>query len=88
MNTKLIVVFGLVTLVGGGMYFMSKPRSNTATTDALMTNNQTNTGTPSTPVILQKDEKMTPDSRYVTYSKAAFETAKGKKRVQIGRAHV
>lgn len=93
MNTKTIAIVGLVVLLGGGVYYISQSLSPSKPameqtggvmekkdiamepTGAMMKKEDTNA-----------DTMMKKESRYITYTKAAFDAAKGKKRVYFFHA--
>lgn len=77
MKSNTLIILGIVVLLAGGAWYFSSQRQAapaTSSNDSLM-------GQPTVVVTPGEDKMMKEESRYVVYSKAAFDAAKGKKRV-------
>lgn len=87
MNTKTLIIGGLIVIVAGGTFFYF---NTTSSPTSMLSPEPTPTYTESmeTPKdsMVKNDSMMANESRYVDYSKAAFDAAKGKKRVYFFHA--
>lgn len=92
MDKKTIAIIGLVVLLGGG-YFLSTSQQNkkSSMTESSDTMKKKDLIIEPTGEMMKKDEPvsdamMKKESRYVTYSKTAFDAATNKKRVYFFHA--
>ncbi len=76
MNTKLVLGIGLMIGIGGFSFFLSQKAPNQMTKPAETSKKNEADTNPDTSMVTPAS-----DIRYVAYSQAAFESAKGKKRV-------
>lgn len=82
MKSNILIFIVLALVIAGGSYYVSLPKPPTeATTE---TNNNLNAEP--TVVATTGDSMVQEESRYIVYSKTAFETAKGKKRIYFFHA--
>jgi len=82
MNSKILGVLAVVLILAGGAYYVS----NTRQSSPAMEKSDTMMPEPTVAMTPGDDAMMKKESRYMTYSKAAFDAAKGKKRVYFFHA--
>ena len=73
MKSNTILILGIVVVLAGGAFYFSAQRQAAPATDTSIVQ--------PTSVVTPGDPRVQIESRYVTYSKAAFDAARGKKRV-------
>lgn len=81
MKSNTLIILGIVVVLAGGAWYFSAQR-----TSAPATNDATDMMGQPTVVVTPSDEKPREESRYVVYSKAAFDAARGSKRVYFFHA--
>lgn len=89
MNAKTFGILALVVVLGGGAYYVSTPRKSVNDSinneSVMMEKTDSMFGEP-TPIMTPATAMMENESRYVVYSKTAFDAAVEKKRVYFFHA--